>query len=148
MSQSILSVRPGHPRPFGATPVIDGVNFSVFSRNATSVRLCLYDKAEDSHAMLDHRLDPIQNKTGDIWHIQVEGIGPGALYAWRVDGPFMPERGYRFNPNKILIDPYAKALSGNSPGNSRRPWVMPQMTPGLICPFQESTMPGSCQSVS
>ena len=112
MSQSSIIVRPGHPRPFGATPIIGAVNFSVFSRNATSVRLCLYDKAEDGQALLDHRLDPIQNKTGDIWHIQVDGIGPGALYAWRVDGPFMPEQGLRFNPNKILIDPYAKALSG------------------------------------
>jgi len=108
-----LIARPGHPRPFGATLVPGGVNFAVFSRHATSVRLCLYARAEDGQPVLDRRLDPVQNRTGDIWHVHIDGIGAGALYAWRVDGPFMPERGYRFNPNKILIDPYAKALSGN-----------------------------------
>ena len=106
-------VRPGHPRPFGATPVPGGVNFALFSRHATSVRLCLYAEAGDGEALLDRRLDPVQNRTGDIWHVHVDGLEPGALYAWRVDGPFMPERGYRFNPNKLLVDPYAKALSGD-----------------------------------
>ena len=113
MPTSPLALKPGHPRPFGATPVIDGVNFAIFSRHATSVRLCLYDKPEDGEPILDHRLDPQQNKTGDIWHIHVDGIGPGALYAWRTDGPYIPEIGLRFNPNKLLIDPHAKALSGN-----------------------------------
>ena len=106
-------VRPGHPRPFGATPVPGGVNFALFSRHATSVRLCLFAKADDGEPILDHRLDPVQNRTGDIWHIHVDGLRPGALYAWRADGPFMPECGYRFNPNKLLVDPYAKALSGD-----------------------------------
>jgi len=73
--------------------------------------LCLYAKPDDGAPIFEQRLDPRQNRTGDIWHILVEGIGPGALYAWRADGPYMPEGGYRFNPNKILIDPYAKAIS-------------------------------------
>jgi len=94
-----------------------GVNFSVFSRHSTSVRLCIYTRAGDSSPHFERRLDPVQNRTGDIWHIFVEGIAAGALYAWRVDGPYMPERGYRFNPNKILIDPYAKALAGESSWN-------------------------------
>ncbi len=119
MQDQQFVARPGNPRPFGATPVSGGVNFAIFTRHATSVRLCLYEKAENGEATLDTRLDPVQNRTGDIWHIHIDGIGPGALYAWRVDGPFMPERGYRFNPNKILIDPYAKALSGNFEWNMR-----------------------------
>ena len=113
MQEPLFVVHPGHPRPFGATPTIGGVNFAVFSRHATSVRLCLYARAEDGEPVFERRLDPVQNRTGDIWHVFIAGVGPGALYAWRADGPFMPERGYRFNPNKILIDPYAKALSGN-----------------------------------
>ena len=109
-----ITTKPGHPRPFGAEPMADGVNFAVFSRHATSGRLCLFLKADDAIPFFDHRLDPVQNRTGDIWHIHVDGIKPGALYAWRVDGPYMPEQGYRFNPNRLLIDPYAKALDRKS----------------------------------
>ncbi|MBN2875227.1 MAG: glycogen debranching protein GlgX [Spirochaetales bacterium] len=113
MREPNLVTRHGNPRPFGAEPVIGGVNFAVFSRHATCMRLCLFERADDAEPYFDHRLDPVQNKTGDIWHIHVDGIGPGTLYAWRVDGPFIPDRGFRFNPNKLLLDPYAKALSGN-----------------------------------
>ncbi|HUW69772.1 MAG TPA: glycogen debranching protein GlgX [bacterium] len=111
MNELTMVAMPGHPRPFGATPLAGGVNFAVFSRHATSVLLCLYAKPDDGVPIFEYRLDPRQNRTGDIWHVLVEGIGPGALYAWRADGPYMPQNGYRFNPNKILIDPYAKALS-------------------------------------
>jgi len=83
------------------------------ARRATSLRLCIYDHPEDGQPSFEHHLDPRQNRTGDIWHVHVDGVGPGALYAWRADGPFMPERGFRFNPNKILLDPYAKALTGD-----------------------------------
>ncbi len=120
MRDSNFTTHPGNPRPFGAQPVIGGVNFAVFSRNATSLRLCLYEHADDADAMFEYRLDPVQNKTGDIWHVHVDGIGPGALYAWRADGPFIPEKGLRFNPNKILVDPYAKALSGNFEWNMEK----------------------------
>ncbi len=111
VEEQTMVAMPGHPRPFGATPLSGGVNFAVFSRHATSMVLCLYSKPDDGTPIFEQRLDPRQNRTGDIWHVLVEGIGPGALYAWRADGPYMPESGYRFNPNKILIDPYAKAIS-------------------------------------
>lgn len=107
-----LAVKPGHPRPFGATPVADGVNFAIFSRHATCVRLCLYAQPDDPAPYLDHMLDPVQNRTSDIWHIHIDGLRAGAVYAWRVDGPYLPEQGLRFNPNKLLVDPYAKALTG------------------------------------
>lgn len=111
---SRYTVRPGHPRPFGAEPVEGGVNFAVFSRNAIAMTLCLFDRAEDGAAACEIRLDPRQNRTGDIWHVFVEGLSPGALYLYRADGPFIPERGYRFNRNKALLDPYAKALTAIS----------------------------------
>jgi len=88
------------------------VNFAVFSRNALAMTLCLYEKPEDGQAWREIRLDPHQNRTGDIWHVFVEGLAPGALYLYRAEGPFLPERGFRFNPNKALLDPYAKALTG------------------------------------
>jgi glycogen operon protein len=113
MQPKPIIARPGSPQPFGATPVAFGVNFAVFSRNATSLRLCIFDKPEDSVPVFEYHLDPRQNRTGDIWHVHVDGVGPGCLYTWRADGPYMPERGYRFNPNKILLDPYAKALTGD-----------------------------------
>lgn len=113
MSHQNGQISSGSPRPFGASLTPDGVNFAVFSRHATSVRLCLYDRPEDGKARLDLTLDPVQNRTGDIWHVHVAGLGPGALYAWRADGPYLPEAGHRFNPNKILLDPYAKALTGD-----------------------------------
>ncbi len=112
MRPDAVSVRPGHPRPFGAQALDGGVNFAVFSRNALAMTLCLYDSPEDGEAMMEIRLDPHQNRTGDIWHVLVEGLKPGALYLYRAEGPFLPERGFRFNPNKVLLDPYAKALTG------------------------------------
>ncbi|HSV55811.1 MAG TPA: alpha-amylase family glycosyl hydrolase, partial [Magnetospirillaceae bacterium] len=105
-------VRPGHPQPFGAEPLDGGTNFAVFSRNATALTLCLFESPEDGRAVREIRLDPRQNRTGDIWHIFVKGVRPGDLYLYRADGPFLPERGFRFNPNKVLVDPYAKALAG------------------------------------
>ena len=77
------------------------------------MRLCVFDKPPDGKPSFEYRLDPRQNRTGDIWHVQVDGLDVGALYGWRADGPYMPERGYRFNPNKLLLDPYAKALTGD-----------------------------------
>ena len=112
MRAETLAARPGHPRPFGAQPLDGGVNFAVFSRNALAMSLCLYDSPEDGKAFREIRLDPHQNRTGDIWHVFVEGLQPGALYLYRADGPFLPKRGFRFNPNKALLDPYAKALTG------------------------------------
>jgi isoamylase len=103
----------GEPLPFGATVLNNGVNFAVFSRNATSVILLLFTKAEDYKPFAELVLDPVQNKTGDVWHIRIEGIPEGVFYLYRVDGPYKPEEGHRFNRYKVLLDPFAKALTGS-----------------------------------
>jgi isoamylase len=108
-------VREGDPRPFGATEAGGGVNFAIFSRNATRVRLELFDHAEDAAPARTIDLDVARNRTGDVWHVWVKGIGPGQLYAYRVDGPYDPSQGHRFNFNKLLLDPHATAISQQPP---------------------------------
>lgn len=105
-------LRPGEPYPLGANWIEkeDGVNFSLFSENAEKVELLLYSPANQKYPK---EVIEVKNKTGDIWHTFVPGLRPGQLYAYRVYGPYKPEMGLRFNPNKVLIDPYAKAINGN-----------------------------------
>ncbi|MBB6479323.1 glycogen debranching protein GlgX [Spirochaeta isovalerica] len=105
------TVYPGEPLPFGATVQGNGVNFAVLSRHATSVTLLLFDKADNYVPMAELVLDPYLNKTGDVWHIRLEGMGEGTHYLYRVDGPYVPEKGHRFNRFKVLLDPYCKAIS-------------------------------------
>ena len=98
----------GHSQPLGATPRAEGTNFSVYSEHATGVQLLLF--ASDESTEPDHviTLDPDVNKTFHFWHVFVNGVGAGQIYAYRVDGPYLPsEMGTRFNPRKVLIDPYA-----------------------------------------
>ena len=98
----------GRPHPLGAVPDINGVNFSVFSRNATSVELLLFDGHDDREPAQIVKLDPAVNKTFFFWHVYVRGLRAGAHYAYRVDGPTdLHGQGFRYNPNKVLIDPYA-----------------------------------------
>jgi len=108
-----IHVSAGKPLPFGATVNSRGVQFAAFSRNATAVSLLLFDSARDAVPRHEIPLDPVNNRTGDVWHVQVDGIGPGALYLYRVDGPYQPLKGHRFNRNKLLLDPYVKAMTGN-----------------------------------
>ena len=89
-----------------------GVNFAFFSRNATRVRLELYDRSTDATPARSIDLDPSRNRTGDVWHVWVADIRAGQLYGYRVDGPYRPQLGLRFNFNKLLLDPYAKAIDG------------------------------------
>lgn len=103
-------LRPGEPIPLGVTIVKDGVNFALFSEHATAVELLLFSHPDDKEPK---ETIPVKEKTGDIWHVLVPGIRPGQLYAYKVDGPYKPEQGLRFNKNKTLIDPYAKALAGD-----------------------------------
>jgi isoamylase len=104
-------VRAGVPLPFGTHESGAGVNFAFFSRHASRVRLELFDRPEAATPARSFDLDPVRNRTGDVWHVWVEGIRPGQLYAYRVDGPYQPEAGHRFNFNKLLLDPYATAIS-------------------------------------
>lgn len=102
----------GIPLPLGAHRGCAGVNFAVFSRHATAVSLLLFDSPRDEAPAHSIALDPQCNRTGDVWHVCVDGIGEDVLYAWRVDGPYAPQEGHRFNKHKILLDPHAAALAG------------------------------------
>jgi isoamylase len=105
-------IRIGVPLPLGAHLVGDGVNFSVFSRHATCIRLELYDHPWDSTASRSFSMDPAHHRTSDVWHVWVQGIRSGQLYAYRVEGPYRPQEGQRFNSNKLLLDPLATAITG------------------------------------
>jgi isoamylase len=104
-----MRVWPGSPHPLGATWNGEGVNFALFSENATGVRLCLFDDATSGEPTATITM---AERTDNVWHAYLPDVRPGALYGYRVDGPYEPTRGHRFNPSKLLIDPYAKAVSG------------------------------------
>ena len=101
-----MDVWPGRPFPLG--PVWDGqgTNFSLFSENAHRVELCLFDEAD-----VETRI-PVTERTAFNWHCYLPGVGPGQRYGYRVHGAYDPAAGHRFNPAKLLIDPYAKAIEG------------------------------------
>ena len=103
-------MKDGRPYPLGATPAQDGTNFSIFSAHAKAIHLLLFDDEDAAKASRVISLDSARNRTGHYWHINVPGILPGQLYAYRADGPYVPDYGYRFDPNKVLLDPYGKAV--------------------------------------
>jgi isoamylase len=113
MARPGATLLPGKPLPLGATIEPEGVQFAAFSRNATAVHLLLFDDPEDAFPGQEIELDPRLNRTGDIWHVLVQGIGAGQLYLYRAFGPYEPRQGHRFNPNKLLLDPYARAVTGS-----------------------------------
>jgi len=104
-------VRMGVPLPMGTHECDGGVNFAFFSRHATRVRVELFTLAEDATPCRVIDLDSTRNRTGDVWHVWVGGVRTGQLYAYRVDGPYQPREGHRFNFHKLLIDPFAAAIS-------------------------------------
>ena len=97
-------ILPGDYHLLGANYDGEGVNFALFSAHAERVELCLYDPS-GKHEI--GRMDLPEN-THEVWHGYVPGLKPGTLYGFRVHGPFDPENGHRFNPNKLVIDPYAR----------------------------------------
>src|SRR5678815_1474361 len=99
--------RPGAVHPLGATFDGAGVNFSLFSEHATKVELCLFDGVDETKET--HRI-PLPEHTDMVWHGYFPDVEPGQLYGFRVHGPFEPQNGHRFNPNKVVLDPYAKAI--------------------------------------
>ncbi|MDR1251269.1 MAG: glycogen debranching protein GlgX [Treponema sp.] len=111
MSFGDLVVDRGKALPLGASLSEGGVNFSLFSRHATSVTLILFESSVPDSPWVEIPLDKRGNQTGDIWHCLVRNIKAGSSYLYRVEGPYIPEKGLRFNPNKTLLDPYAKALT-------------------------------------
>ena len=100
---------PGNPYPLGATWDGEGVNFAIFSENATGVDLCLFDRPEDE---VEAARISLHEWSDQVWHGYLPDVRPGQLYGYRVHGPYDPERGHRFNDQKLLIDPYARAISG------------------------------------
>ncbi|MEM9782321.1 MAG: glycogen debranching enzyme GlgX, partial [Pseudomonadota bacterium] len=98
---------PGSPARLGATVVPGGVDFAVFSEHAAKIEVCLFDADGSEQARL-----PLPERTGPVWHGHLPGIGAGQHYGLRAHGAYQPTRGQRFNPNKLLLDPYAKRLSG------------------------------------
>jgi isoamylase len=104
-----MRIWPGTPYPQGATWDGEGVNFAIFSEHASAVDLCLYERPEDPRET--HRIR-LRERTDLIWHCYLPDVRPGQLYGYRIQGPYEPQNGHRFNPNKLLIDPYAKAVSG------------------------------------
>jgi len=100
----------GLTHPLGATLYADATNFSIFSRHATGVELLFFDHAEDAKPSRTIRLDPVTNRTYHYWHVCVPDVVHGQLYGYRVYGPFAPDKGHRFNPEKLLLDPYGRCV--------------------------------------
>ncbi|MCL2276626.1 MAG: glycogen debranching protein GlgX [Treponema sp.] len=101
----------GKAMPLGASLTREGVNFSVFSKNAAVITLIIFESAEANSPWIEIPLDKRKHKTGNMWHCFIRGLDAGACYLYRADGAFFPEKGQRFNRNKTLLDPYAKAIT-------------------------------------
>ena len=110
MTRSVGAVRSGSPDPLGATVVDGGVNFSLWSPDATGVELSLFDRKDRREPAAVVVLDPAVHRTDNYWHVAVSKVRSGTPYAYRVDGPYRPEDGLRFDRSKLLLDPYAKAV--------------------------------------
>jgi isoamylase len=108
MAEPVTTIWHGKPYPLGATWDGNGVNFALFSEHAEKVELCLFD-AKGLHEI--QRI-PVWEQTDLIWHCYLPEARPGRLYGYRVYGPYVPIQGGRFNPHKLLLDPYAKAIIG------------------------------------
>ena len=105
-------MKQGTSSPLGATPCPEGVNFSVFSKHATGVELLLFDRVDDgADAARVIRIDPAANRTYHYWHVFVPGVKAGQLYGYRVEGPWDPPNGMRFDPAKVLLDPYGRGVA-------------------------------------
>jgi len=108
-----IKTSPGSPLPPGPHFTKNGIQFSVFSRHCSGVTLVLFDSDSPDSASKEIPLDPDINRTGDIWHIHVEGLPEQQLYGYKIDGPYEPDKGHRFNKHKLLLDPYAPAVTGS-----------------------------------
>ena len=110
----IGELRSGSPLPWGAHQIGDGVNFAIFSRHATRVWLEFYDAPGDGITSRKIDLDPNHHRTGDVWHLRVRGVPHGQFYGYRIDGPYEPQKGHRFNRYKLLLAPFATATAFGS----------------------------------
>ncbi|MCW5977444.1 MAG: glycogen debranching protein GlgX [Bryobacteraceae bacterium] len=124
-----MEMRPGIPYPLGATWDGAGVNFAIFSEHATRIDLCLFDSAKATRESV--RL-PLPEQTDMVWHGYLSGVLPGQVYGYRVHGPWRPEEGFRFNQNKIVLDPYAKTMARSTRwGDEMYPYSIGDQTEDL-----------------
>ena len=105
------AVKKGSSAPLGATVYPGGVNFSVFSKNATRIELLLFDDENAARPAKVIPLDANRHRTYHYWHVFVPDLKPGQIYGYRAHGPFVPERGFRFDGEKVLLDPYGLAVA-------------------------------------
>jgi glycogen operon protein len=110
LAPKLLSASEGSSSPLGATVTGEGVNFSLYSRGSTGVELLFFDHVDDQQPTRWIRLDPVSNRTYHYWHVFVPGVQVGQIYGYRVDGPFDPSRGLRFDASKVLLDPYGRSV--------------------------------------
>jgi isoamylase len=103
-----VRVWPGRPYPLGATWDGSGTNFALYSEHATGVELCLFDSPDSEH---ESQRVKLVEQSDMVWHAYLPDVLPGQVYGYRVEGPYKPEEGHRFNNNKVLLDPYAKAIA-------------------------------------
>ena len=118
----------GSSSPLGATVLPGGVNFSLYSRNASGVELLLFDREDDAPPARVISIDPSSNRTYHYWHVFVPDVQPGQLYGYRVHGPFDPASGMRFDATKVLLDPMGAA------------WLFPRIT-AATPPASKATTP-------
>jgi pullulanase/glycogen debranching enzyme len=121
---SVCAVKEGGSAPLGATAYSHGVNFSVFSKDARRVELLLFDDENAARPAKIISLDANRHRTSHYWHVFVPDLKPGQMYAYRAHGPFAPERGFRFDDEKVLLDPYGLAVAvpdAYDRGAARRP---------------------------
>jgi isoamylase len=102
-------IREGKSSPLGGTLSQEGANFSVYSKHATGIELLLFDRVDDAQPSRVIRINPLTNRTYHYWHVFVPGVKAGQIYGYRVEGPLAPADGMRFDPDKVLIDPYGRA---------------------------------------
>lgn len=107
---NIFKILPGHPYPIGSAPDKRGVNFCVFSKNATAVELLIFNQCDSSKPCQTVSLDSRNHRSGYFWHAYILGLKPGYFYSFRASGPNNPAEGMRFNPKKVLIDPYSRGI--------------------------------------
>ena len=105
-----MNIFPGNPYPLGATFDGEGVNFALYAENATEVELCLFDQPKGAK---ENQKIKLTERTHHVWHVYIPGLKAGQFYGYRVSGPYDPLNGHRFNSNKLLMDPYAKAIAGS-----------------------------------
>jgi glycogen operon protein len=108
--EALPATKIGQSAPLGATVCNGGVNFSIFSRKASSVELLFFDHEDDARPAWAVNVNPETNRTYHYWHVFVPGARPGQVYAYRIRGPFDPANGFRFNPDKVLLDPYGRGV--------------------------------------